>query len=348
MVTMKYRLLSVPRTSSGRFIFTRAGGAALFCIIGLGFLSSCAKDSSGPVVIYGLMGPSSVGMARIFEPAASLEGTVEASSPSSLDFQAEILPGVDIMTAKFAAGEAVIGILPPNVAAKLASSGVDIQVAAVVGRGMLSILGTDSSIGSPAALAGRKVHVAAPGSTPDYVFRRILAASALVPGKDISLDVSLPTPEIAQGLIAGRIEIAVLPEPFASMAQRGNPSLVRLFDVQAAWAAATAVTDYPMTVLVVDRRWARANRVRLEAILTAYSESVDWVLENPEKAALIAQEAGLGVQAPALAQAIGRSAYCFMSAVEARSELEALYAAFLAFAPESIGGALPAEGFYWK
>ncbi len=327
---------------------------ALAALAIAGLLFSCAQESKEPLVVYGLKGPSSVGMAKMFldnDPSLSPstpEGAAADASAPRASIRPEILPGVDIMTAKFAAGEAVAGILPPNVAAKLAAKGVDIQVAAVVGQGMLAILGSDGSIARPRDLAGKTVHVAAAGSTPDYVFRRILAANELEPGVNISLEFSLPTPEITQGLIAGRLDIAVLPEPFASMALRGNKDLHELFDVQSAWKDATGVPDYPMTVLVISREWARQSRTGVEDLMNAYRESVDWVLANPDEASLVAEAAGIGVKAAALRQAIPRSAYRFVNAAAARGELEALYELFLAFEPASIGGALPADSFYWK
>lgn len=353
---IRYSVHTMKQLRSYPFLCVSARKALWPLVLSIVVLAlSCSPEKQEALVVYGLAGPSSVGMAKMF---VDNNPSLSPSTPSATTdannrlpgaaIRPEILPGVDIMTAKFASGEAVAGILPPNVAAKLAAKGIGIQVAAVVGQGMLSILGRDASITGPGDLKEKTVHVAAAGSTPDYVFRRILAANGLEAGTDITLEFSLPTPEIAQGLIAGRIDIAVLPEPFASMALRGNKELRELFDVQSAWGAATGVSDYPMTVLVVSRDWAKKSRKSVEALLGAYRASVDWVLANPDDAALVAEAAGIGVKAVALRQAIPRSAYRFTSAREARSELETLYQLFLAFDSASIGGALPADSFYWQ
>ncbi len=310
----------------------------LFILLSVVLTSSCSSKNSSELVIYGLQGPSSVGMAQLFANTETANSLIRA----------EIAPTVDIMVAKFAAGQAQAGILPPNVAAKLASSGVDIQVAAIVGRGMLSILGTDSAIAGPADLGGKQIYVAGGGSTPDYVTKRILQGAGLDIGGDINLDFTLPYPEIAQSLLANRISLAVLPEPFATMVLSGNSSIKELFNMQEAWTEATGLPDYPMTLLVLSRPWASANRAEVKALLAAYKNSVDWVLENPNEAAKVAEEAGLGVKAAAIARAIPRTAYCFVPAKEGRSELEGLFKVFMDFDPKSIGQAMPAKAFYWE
>ncbi len=289
----------------------------LFVLFASISLFSCRPKEQGDITVYGLVGPSSVGMAKLFKES-------EAEGGESSRIKPGILPSVDIMAAKFAAGEAVAGILPPNVAAKLAQSGVDIQVAAVVGRGMLKLLGRGEILAGPQDLIGKTVQVVAPGSTPDYVFRRILLAYGIEDGKNITFDISLPTPEVSQALIAGRISMALLPEPFATMVQKAKPEIKPLFDIEKAWTEATGVSDYPMTVLAVSRSWAKENRKDLLYLLDAYEDSVQWVLENALEAAEIAEAAGLGIKAAAIADASPKSSYCFARAAEARAELEAL------------------------
>jgi NitT/TauT family transport system substrate-binding protein len=72
------------------------------------------------------------------------------------------------------------------------------------------------------------------------------------------------------------------------------------------------------------------------------------VTANPAEAGALVEKHDLGLSAPVVAAAIPASNYVFQSAVEARPGLESLYRAFLEFAPQSIGGALPADTFYWK
>ncbi|MDR2103933.1 MAG: ABC transporter substrate-binding protein [Treponema sp.] len=299
-----------------------------------GFLS--AQSS---LTIYGINGPSGVGMIRLFENPPKASG---------FDIKVEVLAQADLLAARFISGDAKVGILPPNVAAKIASTGKPIQAAAVVGAGMLSLLSADPAVRTIADLKGKTVEVAGQGATPDYVFRRILLSKGINPDRDLKLSYALAYPEIAQSLIAGRVSLALLPEPFATMARSGKPDLRVVGDIQGEWAAAGGSGNYPMTVLVVDAGFAAAQPAVVRTILDAYKASIQWVVANPAEAGALTEKHKLGLRAPVVSAAIPRSNYVFIPAAEARPGLEALFKAFLEFSPVSIGGALPQDSFYLK
>ncbi len=299
--------------------------------------SAATPSAAAPFTVYGLKGPSGVGMVRMFEEPPTAEGV-----PVSL----EALANVELMIAKLVSGEAKVGILPPNIAAKLAAAGVPLQAAAVVNNGMLNLLSADPTIRSIADLRGKSVEVAGQGATPDNVFRRILSANGLSPGKDVKLGFSLAYPEIAQALIAGRVAVALLPEPFATMALLGRPTLTQVCDVQAEWARVGGSATYPMTLLVVDARFAASRPAAVRAVADAYRASLEWARAHPAEAGTLVEKHGLGVKAAVAAAAIPKSAYAFTSAAEARPAIEALLRVFLETSPASIGGRLPPASFY--
>jgi NitT/TauT family transport system substrate-binding protein len=298
-----------------------------------------AQSSSTGLTIYGLKGPSGVGLIRLFESPPRLPG---------FSVRVEALAQADLMAARFIAGEARVGILPANVAAKIAASGKAIQAAAVTGTGMLSLLSSDRAVNSIGDLKGRTVEVAGQGATPDYVFRKILLNRGLEPGRDVKLSYSLAYPEIAQSLIAGRISLALLPEPFATMARSGRPDLKAVSDIQQEWTLAGGEKNYPMTVLVVDGAFAASSPGAVAAILEAVRASIAWTTANPAEAGKLVEKHDLGLKAPVAAAAIPRSNYVYISAAEARPSMEALFRVFLEFAPQSIGGRLPGEDFYYR
>lgn len=290
-----------------------------------------------PVTLYTLKGPSGVGMLKLFDQSPEIAGF-----PLGL----KALPSADLMVAKFISGEAELGILPPNVAAKLYSAGRPLRIAAVVGQGMVRLLTSDPSIQRLADLKGKTVEVAGQGATPDFVFRRILASQGFDLQKDIHLSYALAYPETAQMLIAGRIPTALLPEPFATMALIGRPSLRAVGDIQEEWVKAGGKENYPMTVLVVTADFAQKHPQDLRTLLDAYRNSLDWIKTHPTEAGELAQKYDLGLPPPVVAQSIPRGAYVFLNAQQARPSLEALYQAFLDFSPPSIGGKLPGADFY--
>jgi NitT/TauT family transport system substrate-binding protein len=289
------------------------------------------------LTIYGIKGPSAVGMIRLFEEVPRIQG---------MNVRLEALAQADLLAARFLSGEAKVGILPPNVAAKIASGGRPLQIAAVVGTGMLSLLTSDPLVRNIEDLRGKTVEVAGQGATPDLVFRRILLSRGISPGRDIQLGYALAYPEIAQSLIAGRISTALLPEPFATMARTGKPELREAADIEAEWIRAGGRGNFPMTVLVVDAAFARSRPDAVRIILEAYKNSIQWVVANPREAGTLVEKHDLGLRAPVVSAAIPRSNYVFIPAAEARSSLEALFSIFLEFSPAAIGDALPPDSFY--
>lgn len=307
-----------------------------------GFLHARAagEKKSAPLTIYGIKGSSGVGIIRLFEEPPEISGfdvKVEAA-----------LAQPDLVAGKFLSGEAQAGILPPNMAAKIASSGKDIRAAAIIGAGMLSLLTSDPDVRRVEDLRGKTVEVAGQGVTPDYVLRRILLARGLAPDRDVRFGYALAPPEIAQSLIAGRVSLALLPEPFATMARRGKPDLRSVADIQDEWVKAGGNGNYPMTLFVLDGAFASVNPGAARELLAAVKNSVDWVKANPAEAGSLAEKHGLGLKAEVTAAAIPKTNYVFIPAAEGRPSLEALFSVFLENAPASIGGALPQDAFYFR
>ena len=290
-----------------------------------------------PITVYTLKGPSGVGMVRLFS---------EPPQASGYSISVEALAQADLMAAKFLSGEAQVGILPANMAAKIATSGKDVSVAAVIGQGMIKLISADPSVKTIGDLKGRVVEVAGQGATPDYVFRRILRFYKLVPGSDVQLGYSLAYPEIAQSLIAGKVSLALLPEPFATMALAGNKNLQVVGDIQKEWVKVGGSDNYPMTVLVITRNLVQKHPAAVKAIYDSIQNSIQWVTTHPADAGVLVERYNLGIKAPVAAAAIPKSSYVFIPAPQARSSLESLFQAFLEYAPQSIGGKLPADNFY--
>ena len=291
-----------------------------------------------PILIGALKGPSGIGMAKLFE-----------SAPSPADGSTVRLVAVasaDLMTAKLISGEYDAGVLPINVAAKLYNAGIPLKLAAIVGNGMVSFLSADSSLVSLSSLRGKQVNVAGQGATPDFLFRRLLKGAGIDPEKDIRLDYSLPYPEAAAALAAGKIASAILPEPFSTMARMANPSLKSPLDLGLFWTRQTGQTSYPMTAFVITSKLVAERPRAVEAILAAYARSIDWVIANPSEAGALVEKQELGLKAGIASKAIPLSAYVFTPASTARPAVEAFLNVFLELSSASIGGKLPDNGFY--
>jgi NitT/TauT family transport system substrate-binding protein len=290
------------------------------------------------LTIYALRGPYGIGMVQLFERPPALPGGGRAKM--------EALASADILVSEFIAGRAKIGILPPNYAAQIAASGRKIQVAAVTGTGMLKLLTSDAGIQRMADLRGKVVEISEQGSVPDFVFRRILNRYNFKADEDIELTYAIPYSDIAQALIGGRIDTALVPEPYATMVMMSKPSIRKIGDIQEEWASTGGRANYPMSVLVVDADYAREQALVVRSIAAAIKSSIEWVVANPPDAGLLVEKHALGMRRSVVIAGVPNSNYVYIPAIQARESVEALLNAFLEFAPESIGGSLPDSSFY--
>lgn len=297
-----------------------------------------ASDSRAKTITFAaLKGPSGIGMIKLFDSPPIAAGSV---------VQMVAVPNADLMAAKVISGEYDVAVLPINMAAKLRSAGIPIVLAAVVGDGMVSFLTSDSSIHSLSDLKGKEIYIAGQGATPDFLMQRLLSKAGLNLAKDLHLSYSLPYPEMAAALAGGKIQYAVLPEPFATLALSANPSLTSPLNIDDLWLSATGQASYPMTALIVDSRLAADKPEAVRALLFAVASSVEWVTSHPSEAGILVEKHDLGLKAKIAEKAIPRSAYVFEKSKEARPAIEALLTVFLETSPSSIGGRLPDDGFY--
>ncbi len=312
--------------------------AIIILLVAAGIQSAFAQGQDlRKLVVAGLKGPSGIGMVKMFDTVPAVPGAKIVMTA---------VGSADLVAAKVISGEFDAAILPINVAAKLFTSKIPIRLAAITGNGMVSFLTNDPSIHSLSDLRGREVSVAGQGATPDFVFRAILRKARLDPEKDLKLNYSLPYPEAAMALAAGKIRIAILPEPFATMARTANADIVSPLDIDFLWKSATGQNSYPMTAFVVSSRLASEMPEAVRVLLASYRESIGWVRNNPAAAGVLVERHDLGLKATVASKAIPRSNYVFLTAKEARPAVEALLSTFLAIAPASIGGSLPDGAFY--
>ena len=300
-----------------------------------------------------LNGPSGIPMAYLFENKPQVSGA---------DFQFQVVAGADVLLPKLLKGEIDVGILPPNVAAKVfTKNNGALVVAAVMGQGMLNLITKDETIVSLADLQGKTVNVAGQGATPEYMFRYLLKSNGITIAEDgaasdansVALDFSVPAAEIAAALLSGKIQCAVVPEPFSTVATTKDASVRRAINLQKEYAALNEAVgkeweNYPMTVLVARKSLAETSPEILRGLLASAKNAVDWTVAHPSEAGTLVQSHTLGLQAPIASKVIPNGAYVFVPATEARPQLEELFSIFLDFAPEAIGGALPSDDFYFE
>lgn len=264
---------------------------------------------------------------------------------------------------KLLKGEIDIGFLPPNAAAKVFNAGNGAVVClGITGNGNLFLLSKKNDVRSLESLRGKAVQCAGQGATPEYIFKYLLskqnipatqntqniqAPNTAIDSKNaVTLDFSIPNANIAAALISDKIEYALVPEPFATVAELKSPDVKRVLDIQQLFARQTG-SSYPMTLLVANAKFAKSNKSTISKFIQAYKQAFEWTTENPSHAGALAEKNRLGLNAKIVEKAIPSSAFTWKNAAEGKTEIESLLSIFLENSPESVGGKLPPEEFYF-
>ena len=260
-----------------------------------------------------------------------------SSSALGDQVQIEVYPSPNEAVAKLIKGELDMIALPANAAASLYNKGVEIKVVAIIGEGMLSVVGTESATAT-ASTTTTTLYVPGTGGTPDHM------ASLLYPEYEKEYSVTAPA-QLAQLLIAGKVDLAILPEPFVTMVLSKNSNLKIISNVQERWTALTGQDNYPMSVLVVKDSFAQEHPSTVQEIKEAYKNSIETILSDPETAGTRIEELGI-MKAEMATPALANCALTFKDGSQAKEELLSYYTILLDLAPDAIGGKLPDDGLW--
>ena len=323
-----------------------------FCLASLICLNAFAQTIQVRVGL--LNGPTCVPAAFLMENKKSLsaEGLeAELTYEKFADPQA-LLP-------KMIKKEIDIGFMPANVAAKVYNSGnKSIICCAVVGYGNLSLITTDESINQLSDLKGKTVYVAGQGATPEYMFRYLLKENNIscsnsgdsgnTENASVLINFSIPTAQIAAQLISGKIQYAVVPEPFSTIAKSKSNKVRTAIDFQNEYLKISNEKEiYPLSVMVVRSAFIKENPELIQSFLSEYENAVNWTINNPAASGSLCEKFSLGLAADIVERAVPVSNYTYIPAASAKASLEKLLSLFLENDKTSIGGKLPDEAFYY-
>lgn len=220
-----------------------------------------------------------------------------------------VYPSPNEAVAKLANGELDFAVLPADAAVNLFNKGVKIRAVAIVGEGMLSVVGTD--------INNSTLSVPGYGGTPDNM------ATLLYPQYERDYSITAPA-QLAQMLIAGKCKLAILPQPFVSMVISKNSNIQILSDVQTLWFEKTGIKQYPMSILVVHEDYADENKGSVEKMKKNYRQSIESVLSDPHSAALKIEEKEI-MKAELAEPAIKYCALVYKDGKECKEELNQYY-----------------------
>ena len=300
-----------------------------------------AQETEVPVTtrIAALKGPTAMGLVKLMSDA-----------PSSVNgplYDFTLAGSADEVTPALIKGELDMACVPANLAAVLYNKTEGaVQVLAVNTLGVLYIVENGESVQSLADLKGKTVVAAGKGSTPEYALRYLLSENGIDPDADVTLDWKSEHSECVAALASSQASIALLPQPFVTVAQSKLEGLRMALDLTAEWDKLDNGSTLITGVIVARRDFVEAHPAAVSSFLTAYAASVDWVNANVSDAAALIGEYGI-VDAAVAEKALP---YCNIVCITGAELLEKLpgYLYVLCNAdPAAVGGAMPDNSFYF-
>ncbi len=188
------------------------------------------------VRVAALKGPTAMGMVKLMSDSDTAAESGEETTGNTYEFT--LAASADEVSPKLMQGELDIACVPANLASVLYNrTEGGIVTLAVNTLGVLYIVENGNSVQSMADLAGKTIVASGKGSTPEYALRYLLSENGIDPDTGVTIDWKSEHSECVAALASGSATIAMLPQPFVTVAQTQLPDLRVALDLTEEWDA---------------------------------------------------------------------------------------------------------------
>ena len=295
-------------------------------------------EAASPVRVGALKGPTAMGMVEMMQDKADTYDFTLAAAPD------EIVP-------LLVKGDLDIAAVPANLASVLYNNTEGkVRVLAINTLGVLYIVERGETISSIADLKGRTLVSAGKGSTPEYALNYILRGNGLDPETDLTIEYKSEHSECLAALLQDDTLVAMLPQPFATVAMSKADDLRPALDLTEAWDQLQADAETPSTLItgvaVARADFIEQNPEAVARFMEDYRESVIFVQDNAHDAAQLIGQFDIFEAGPA-EKALPYCNITFIDGEDMQGLLSGYLAVLYEAEPASVGGALPGEDFYF-
>lgn len=291
------------------------------------------------VRVAALKGPTAMGLVKVMhdDPHSALGPSYEFTLAGSAD---EVTPAL-------IQGELDAACVPANLASVLYNQTEgEIVTLAVNTLGVLYLVEKGNAVQSLADLKGKTIVAAGKGSTPEYALRYLLQENGIDPDGDVVIDWKSEHSECVAALASGAATIALLPQPFVTVAESKIEDLRMALDLNQEWDALDNSSGLITGVVVARKAFVEEHPAAVATFLDDYAASVDWVNENTADAAGFIGEYGI-VDAAVAEKALPYCNIVCITGGEMKEKLSGYLQVLLEGNPKSVGGAVPEDGFYY-
>lgn len=297
-----------------------------------------AEDNTA-IRLAGLKGPTSMGMAEM------LDKSDKGETKNKYEFT--VSGSADEVTPKLIKGDIDIAALPANLASILYNSSKGkVKVLAINTLGVIYITEKGDSVKSVADLKGKTIYSTGKGSTPEYVLKYILKQNGLDPEKDVKLEWKNEPTEVVAAISKMDSAIAMLPEPFVTIAKSKVKGLNTVIDLTKEWDKLKNGSACLTGVAAVNADFAEKHPQAVANFLKDYEKSINYANSNTKEAAALIEKYDI-FDAAVAEKAMPNCNIKYMAGKEMKASMEGYLKVLFDAQPKSVGGKMPDEAFYY-
>lgn len=283
-----------------------------------------------------LKGPTTMGL-------VNLMSEVESGAKNGYSFEMQSQP--DVIMSELVSGKLDIALLPANVAAvaynktKHGVSAIDINT-----LGVLYCVTGDENIKSVKDLAGKTVLSTGQGASPEYVLNYLLEKNGVT---DCDVQFKSEATEIAALLKQDPAQIAILPQPFVTVATAQNDQLKVAFSLTDEWKNVSPDSKLLTGVTVVRNEVLENRAAEVDQFIADHQASTEKAATDVDATAELVAKYGIIAKAPVAKKALPNCNIVAIAGDEMKTDLAGYLQVLFDANPKSVGGTMPDDDFYY-
>lgn len=290
-----------------------------------------------------LKGPTGIGAAEL------MQQNEEKNSLNDYEFTVAAAP--EEIVSKIVSGEVDIAAVPTNMASTLYNKTEGkVKIAAINTLGVLYLLENGDEVQSFEDLSGKTLYISGKGATPEYIMDYLLKANNI---QDVTVEFKTTHEELAAALASNQVGIGVLPEPQVTAVTSKSPNTRIALDITQEWALTSQKlqkeeSQLAMGCIVVREDFLKENKEAFDDFLKEYKQSIDFTNQNQKEAAVLVEKFEIIPSAQVAEKAIPNCNIVYIDEEQMKNSLTDFYSVLFEANPQSIGGKLPDEDFYYS
>ena len=311
------------------------------------------QEAPATLRVGALKGPTAMGLVELMKASDLVSAGEDVPQaydnlPDAVDsYTFTLAAAATELAPQLVKGDLDIACVPANLAATLyQQTEGEVVTLGINTLGVLYIVENGNAVQSLADLEGKTMVASGKDSTPEYVLRYLLEENGVDPDTGVVIDWKNEHSECVSALASGAATIALLPQPFVTVAESKMPELRTALDLTEQWDALDNGSALITGVVVARRDVVEAHPQAVERFLEQYAASVDWVNANTADAAALIGEYGI-VDAAVAEKALPACNIVCITGSEMKDKLSGYLQVLCDASADSVGGAMPGDDFYY-